>query len=132
MLINALFGKVYSLKTNIEVVVDRIVNTHIQLASVEGMNGEAERAATTRVGTATEVRCTEAFAPRVSNSRGQVILLVVQRKVVRVLRKIEQATRNADIAKYLESTTRSGVYNRTTAEVLVRVVEEHTEARRPA
>ena len=127
MLINRLFGEVYSFDTNIEVIVNSIVDAGIQLTPFQSMDREAECATAARVGAASEVLCTETFTPRVTGPCGQTILLVVQREVVRPLREIQQPAKLTHFTENLESATGRAVLNRTTTEVLLREVGQHTK-----
>ncbi len=68
VLVDALFGQVHSLNTDIEVIVDRVVDAGVQLASVERVDREAERAAAAGVRAATEVERAEFLTPRVAHS----------------------------------------------------------------
>ena len=101
MLINFLFGKIYRFYTKHPVILQIVEQTGIKLSSVLCMNREAECAASACIRSATEVLCTESFTPCVTQSRREIILLVIQSEVVSIFGEIKQSALYADVAKDL-------------------------------
>mgnify|MGYP001561934498 CR=1 FL=1 len=68
VLINTFFREIHNFKTNIQLIIDIIVDACIQLATVQCVDWEAECAAAACVSAASKVIGTEAFTPGVTHS----------------------------------------------------------------
>ena len=68
VLINAFFREIHNFQANIKLVIDIIVDTCIQLSTVQSVDWEAECAAAACVSAASKVIGTEAFSPGVTHS----------------------------------------------------------------